>query len=82
MIYSNDLREIPDEGILHELKNQNVIKIEKIKRRVNNIIEETGLIIITFGSTILPTEFNIGYERVKLRTYIPLPLRYKQCKNM
>ncbi|XP_037816097.1 uncharacterized protein LOC119606601 [Lucilia sericata] len=82
VIYSNDLREIPDDEILNELKNQNVIKIEKIKRKVNNKIEETGLIIITFGSTTLPTELNIGYERVKIRTYIPLPLRFaKQTIN-
>lgn len=79
VLYSNDLRGIPEEEILYELKNQNVFKIEKIKRKVNNEMEETGLVIITFETTTLPEELNIGYERVKIRSYIPLPLRCKDC---
>lgn len=79
VIYSNDLRGIPEDEILNELKHQKVIKVEKIKRKVNDVVEETGLVIVSFESSTLPAELNIGYERVKIRTYVPLPLRCKEC---
>lgn len=79
VIYSNDLREIPEEEIQNELKRQNICKVNKIMRKVNNELKETGLIIVTFGSTTLPSEILIGYESVRVRPYIPLPLKCKNC---
>lgn len=79
VVYSNDLRNIPEEEILNELKNQNVYKVNKILRKTNNELQETGLIIITFASTSLPAELSIGYEKVKIRPYIPLPLKCRNC---
>lgn len=80
VIYSNDLRSIPEDIIQEELKPQNVGKVEKImKKNTEGNLEETGLIILTFNSTSLPSEVAIGYERVRIRTYIPLPLRCKTC---
>lgn len=75
-----DLRGIPEEEILEELKHQNVSKVEKIKRKTpDGNLEETGLSILTFITTSLPTAIAIGYENVRIRTYIPLPLRCKNC---
>lgn len=79
VIYSNDLRGIPEDEILAELKKQNVHQINKILRKVDNELKETGLIIVTFASTTLPPELFIGYEKVKIRPYIPLPLKCKNC---
>lgn len=79
VIYSNDLRGIEEEEIVKELKTQNVCKINKILRKVNNELKETGLIIVTFAATSLPSELSIGYEKVKIRPYIPLPLKCKNC---
>lgn len=79
VIYSNDLRGITEEEILKELQTQNVCKIDKILKKTNNELKETGLIIVTFASTTLPSELSIGYEKVRIRPYIPLPLKCKNC---
>lgn len=79
VIYSNDLRGVEEEEILNEIRDQNVYKVEKIRKKVDENMEETGLIILSFGTTTLPPELKIGYERVKIRPYIPLPLRCKNC---
>jgi len=69
--------------ILQELKPQKVTEVKKIIKRqkpnsnsdTNNItLVETGLIIITFESHKLPEIVRIGYETVRVRDYIPLPL--------
>lgn len=91
VIYSNDLRNIPEEEILQELKDQHVTEVKKILKKFDGTLKETGLIILTFDSTTLPTHLMIGYERTSIRQYIPTPLRchncfgfghtYKICKN-
>ena len=58
---------------------------------VNEHLTENGLIVLTCTSTTLPTDISVGYENVRIRPYIPLPLKYKNyhqygdiakvCKN-
>lgn len=48
----------------------------------NNNLKETGLIILTFASLNLPETLMIGYERVNIRPYIPLPLRCRNCLRL
>ncbi|XP_049309063.1 uncharacterized protein LOC125777733 [Bactrocera dorsalis] len=82
VIHSNDLRGIKEEEILDELRNQNVTEVKKILKEENNdSLKEIGLIILTFSSISLPTEMSIGYEKIKIRPYIPLPLRCKKCQR-
>ena len=73
VIYSNDSRGLSEEEILSELKNQKVYKIIKIMKINENTLIETGLIIVTFTSTNLPSDLQIRYS------YIPLPLKWKYC---
>ncbi|XP_046802968.1 uncharacterized protein LOC124418971 [Lucilia cuprina] len=79
VIYSNDLRDIAEEEILSELKSQNVCSIKKIMKKVDEVLQETGLIIITFAATTLPSDLYVGYEKLKIRPYIPLPLKCNKC---
>nr|XP_043069358.1 uncharacterized protein LOC122322068 [Drosophila bipectinata] len=85
VIYSNDLRYIDEETILQELKPQKVIEVKKTMKKqttsnnTNTNTTETGLIILTFESHKLPEILRIGYETVRVRDYIPLPLRCKKC---
>ena len=65
--------------ILIELKSQNVYEVKKILKKFGNDLVETGLIIITLATLNLPEYINIGYEKVKLRPYIPYPLRCRNC---
>lgn len=48
----------------------------------NNNHKETGLIILIFASLNLPETLMIGYERVNIRPYIPLPLRCRNCLRL
>lgn len=60
VIYSNDLRYVPESEILEELAKQDVAEVKKIMKMDKNELVETGLIIITFSVTKLPTEIYIG----------------------
>lgn len=79
VIYSNELRNIEETEILNELKLQNVTEVRKILKKQDHNLAETGLIIITFGTHILPESLKIGYENTRVRPYIALPLRCKKC---
>ncbi|XP_053960363.1 uncharacterized protein LOC128864629 [Anastrepha ludens] len=79
VIYCNELRSIPESEILDELKPQNVCEVKKILKKVNNDLIETGLIILTFATTTLPTKIHIGYIKTTVRPYIPPPMRCKNC---
>lgn len=84
-IYCNELRNI-SESEIQELNPQKVIEVRKILKRQpnnksqdNNTLTETGLIIITFSTHNLPESMKSGYERMRVRPYIPLPLCCKNC---
>ena len=88
VIYCNELRNISETEILQELLTQNVTEVRKIMKKQqnnNNTVDnnttliETGLITITFTAHKLPESIKIGYESVRVRPYIPLPLRCKKC---
>jgi len=81
VIYSNDLRYISKEDILNELKAQNGTEVDKIIRKKDNNLKETGLIILTYATTTLPETINIGYEHVKIRPHIPGPLKCRNCQK-
>jgi len=49
---------------------------------MDNKPTETGLIKFTFATTSLPPTLKIGYESVKVRPYIPLPLRCHNCHRL
>lgn len=79
VIYSNDLRPLTEEEIKKELKAQNICDVKKIKKKLNEVLVDTGLVILTFASVSTPENIKIGYESVKVRAYIPPPLRCNNC---
>lgn len=81
VIYCNDLRGIPEIEITCELASQNVYKVDKINKFVNGALSETGLTILTFTSSTLPSEIKIGYQIINVRPYIPLPMKCNNCQE-
>lgn len=81
VVYCNDLRGISEEDIQLELANQNVCEVKKILKKNNNELQETGLVILKFSCSHLPSEINIGYQKIRIRPYIPLPLRCRKCQK-
>lgn len=75
VLFCRDLKYSTDEEIMKELKHQKVIGIRRSRR--GEI--ETGLYFVTFDTTKVPEVLNIGYEVVKVRQYVPEPLRCFKC---
>ena len=81
VIYSNDLRGIPENEITNELSDQRVSEVKKIMKSDKNHIVETGLHILTFSSSTLPNDIKIGYQKINVRPYIPLPTKCNNCQQ-
>jgi len=79
VIYSNDLREIDENIILKELAHHQISVVKKILKKVMGNLIETGLIILTFCTHVLPEHIMIGYRSTTVREYIPLPTRCNNC---
>lgn len=81
VIYCNDLRGIAENEIQNELASQNILEVKKINKFVNGSVTETGLIILTFSLSTLPADIKIGYQIIKVRPYIPLPMKCNNCQQ-
>lgn len=85
IIYTNDLRDLSDTELKEEITKLNlqVTDIKRLKRRdpetrtLTNV--DSGLYILTFNTRDLPENVFIGFFRVKVRHYIPNPLRCYNC---
>lgn len=81
VIYCNDLRGIPESEITNELTDQNICEVKKIYKFENKQNVETGLIILTFSCSNLPSDIKIGYQKINVRPYIPLPTKCNNCQQ-
>jgi hypothetical protein len=81
VISEPDLRLIPENEILENLKSQQVCAVRKITTRRDGNVQPTNHIILTFNSPELPTFIMAGYLRCPVRPYIPNPLRCFQCQR-
>jgi len=79
-IYAPYLINIPDEVIVEELKSQNVHSVFKFSRTTDGKAKPTGVILITFDLYSLPSKLDISWHSVKVREYIPNPMRCKTCQ--
>lgn len=81
VIYTNELRYIPEEEILKEetIKNQNIVDVKKIMKKQGENLIETGLVILTFSALALPEVVKLGYEIAIPSPYIALPMKCHNC---
>lgn len=79
VIFTRELFEITEDEILKELKVFNVIEVKKILRKANDNMIQTGLVILTFSTSAPPEDIYVGYERLRIRPFIPNPLRCYNC---
>ena len=82
-VLCREFKILSDEEIINELSSQNVIAIKRIKYR-NDKKEETesGSYIITFSTTSIPEFLYVAWERVRVREFIPAPLRCFICLKL
>lgn len=81
VITCRDLEFVSDEEILENLKSQNVCDLYRFKRRVEGNLVNTYTFVITFNSPVLPDDITAGYIFLKVRPYIPQPMRCYQCQQ-
>lgn len=75
VIYARELLCDDDDSLLEYLKDQHVVKVERLKKRLQNgNFEDVGIFFITFGVTQLPETLKAGYMKYNVRPYVPKPM--------
>lgn len=82
IIFSNDLVNVSSDELLEEFKAQHVVEIYRIQKRKPNSdsFENTSGLILTFNLTNIPETIIAGYVNIRVRQYIPNPLRCRKCQ--
>lgn len=79
-IFCRDLIKVSDELILSELKDQKVVKVDRMKKKLDNgQLIDTGVFILTFDLCHIPDSIDVGFYPCKVKQYIPSPLRCMNC---
>ena len=81
VIFCTELRDTSDEEISEGLSSSGVTEAKRITVRKGGSTIPTDSIILTFDATELPSTVTVGYTRVRVRTYIPNPMRCFRCQR-
>lgn len=79
VIRAYELQNEDKDTLLNYLKPQNVIDIKMHQKSINGTTVNTGLVFVTFGVSALPEYLTVGLLRVRVRPYIPTPMRCYAC---
>ena len=72
--------ELEDEEILAALSNQGITAAKRIQKKVGGQLQKTTAIQLTF-KTKMPEIINFGYEKKKVRPYVPPVIRCFKCQQ-
>jgi len=81
VIYSPELASMEMAELLSELKDQGVTDVKHITTTKDGVRRNSGTMILTFRSPALPDSLKAGYIRVKIKKFIPNPLRCFRCQK-
>lgn len=81
LIYCYELKQMSQNDILEELQNQGVINVHAMTKLINGVRSSIGLYVITFKAHALPKYIKVGYLTIKVKTYIPNPMRCILCQK-
>ena len=76
-----DLRGVSAEEITEGLSTYGVTHARRISSRRGGDIVPTDSIVLTFNGSDLPPAVVVGYVRVRVRAYIPNPMRCFRCQR-
>ena len=76
-----DLRDTSEEEIAEGLSSHGVTEARRIVLRRGGKTIPTNNIVLTFDSLELPSTVMVGYIRVRVRTFIPNPMRCFHCQK-
>nr|CAH7746196.1 unnamed protein product [Callosobruchus chinensis] len=69
------------EEICNELSSIGVIEVRRIKSKRDGMLVDTANHILTFNKPTLPKEIKVAMYNLKVRPYIPSPLRCFNCQK-
>ncbi|XP_035894761.1 uncharacterized protein LOC118504429 [Anopheles stephensi] len=81
VIYSPDLKDLNDDEILNELKDQKVIFVRRFTRKVNGDIVNTNIFLLRINTTSIPSTIRLGALQVSTRPYYPKPMMCYNCAH-
>ena len=70
-----------EEKLLEEFKDQNVIEVKRIMKKVDGVLCPQPLLILSFNLLKLPETVTAAWHYFKVRTYIPSPRRCFHCQK-
>lgn len=78
-----DLRDLENDEILENLQKSglNFVEVKRIRQKKGQELIDTNAFILTFASVTLPSLIKVAYHRVKVRPYIPNPMRCFSCQK-
>ena len=79
IIYCADLEGVTDEDIAEGLSDYGVVSARRIKSRRAGTPVATHNVILTFNQVDTPRDVKVGFVRVRVRPYIPSPMRCFKC---
>ncbi|XP_049294397.1 uncharacterized protein LOC125769637 [Anopheles funestus] len=79
VIFSPDLKEVSDDIILNELKEQRVVSVRRFTRKINNEIVPTNIFLLRINATTIPATIRLGALQVSTRPYYPKPMMCYNC---
>ena len=71
---------IEEKEIEEELKSQGVIKVVRMRKKIGEQLVPLGTLIVTFNQCRLPNFLSAGWLSLKVKPYIPSPLRCYHCQ--
>jgi hypothetical protein len=79
LIKTKNVKHVSDEEFLEEIKSQNIVGIQRIKKKVNGAEVESGVYFLTFSTCEPPEEIKLCYELVPVREFVSSPMRCWNC---
>lgn len=80
VVFCRDLLNCQLDEILNELKSSGVTNVKRLKTKKDGVIVESPNHVLTFNSPNLPTQINVAFYKLKVRPYIPPPVRCFNCQ--
>lgn len=80
VVYCRDLLNCTLEEIAEELRSSGVIQVKRLKTKIEGTFMDTPNHVLTFNSPSLPSNINVAFYKLKVRPYIPPPVRCFNCQ--
>ena len=81
VIYAPELLDLDCEEIQTELADQNVVRVVRMQKKVNGERIPLATLILTFDTFKLPNTIKAGWLNLKVKPYIPSPMRCFHCQK-